>query len=133
MQSGRASPRPFRLTTQCRPEDAIQRTLAATLRLLLPPDATFTSWESRNVGPIEGGRRKARGVRAGWPDLGVFWRGRTFLFELKTPEGALSLSQREMHRQLRAAGHEVHVCRREEDVLAVLAAAGVPLRGRIAA
>ena len=46
---------------------------------------------------IEAMRLKAKGVVPGVPDLGFFWKGRTYWFELKTQKGTLSPAQKKLH------------------------------------
>jgi hypothetical protein len=45
----------------------------------------------------------------GWPDIAVFGHGRFFLVETKAERGYLSLDQRRVIAQLRAAGVDVYV------------------------
>jgi hypothetical protein len=83
---------------------------------------------------VEGARRKRLSALPGWPDVGILWRGRLVLLELKRARhGTLSPAQRALHPRLAEAGFPVAVCRSVEDALGAVAAAGVPVRGRIAA
>ena len=125
----------FCLTPYLVPEDDLHQAVADALRVLLPPDAVLNTWELRNArSAIEGARRKKLGALAGWPDLGVFHAGRVVLLELKRERGwQLSPAQRALHPRLAAAGFPVAVCHTVPEALAAVAAAGVPLRGRIAA
>ena len=83
---------------------------------------------------IEGARRKRLGALPGWPDLGVFWRERVALIELKRERfGVLSPAQRGLHRRLADAGFRVAVCRTVVEALDAVSARGIPLRGRVAA
>jgi hypothetical protein len=116
-----------------RTEDVLHVQVWRMLRSLLPADAVAWSSESRGVGGEEGGRRKARGVIAGTPDLQVMYCGRTLFIELKAPRGSVSGEQRHLHDRLRRAGFSVAVCRSIEDVVGALERFGIPLRGRIAA
>ena len=113
-------------------ESQIQRAVVNFLRWALPDDAAFYSI------PNEGQRgRKAvarlvgMGLRAGMPDLGLCYKGRTIFIELKTPVGRLSPSQRQMHRKLIASGAEVLVLRSLEGVVNALMEMGVPLKARL--
>lgn len=125
--------RPFKLTAPVPLEDELHQSVADALRYLLPQDATWTTWEARNAASVaEGARRKKLGLLAGWPDIGIFWRSRVVLLELKRSRyGVLSKAQRELHPRLENAGFPVEVCCSVEDVLAVVARSGIPLRGRI--
>lgn len=63
---------------------------------------------------IRGGMRaKAAGARKGWPDLVYLLAGgRSVYVELKRLRGGVvSPEQEEVHGEMRAAGHEVHVVR----------------------
>ena len=114
-------------------EDELHQSVADALRYLLPQDAVWTTWEARNAASaIEGARRKKLGLLPGWPDLGIAWRSRWVLLELKRERhGALSKAQRELHPRLEEAGFPVTVCTSVDDVLETVARAGIPLRGRL--
>lgn len=129
------SGRPFRLTTFVPDEDSLHQSVADALRYLLPADAVFNTFELRNAASAaEGARRKRLGALPGFPDCAVFWRGRAVFMELKRARhGTLSPAQRALHPRLEAAGFPVAICRSVEDALGAVAAAGVPVRGRIAA
>ena len=116
-------------------EDELHHATARSLRILLPFDAVVNTWELRNAsGAAEGARRKRLGALPGWPDLGVFWRGRLVLLELKRERGGyLSPAQRELHPRLAAAGFPVCVVHTVVEALDAVSACGVPLRGRVAA
>jgi hypothetical protein len=125
----------FRLTAPVALEDELHLSMADALDVVLPSDAVWTTWELRNAASAaEGARRKRLRARAGWPDAGVFWRGRVVLVELKRSRyGALSPAQRALHPRLADTGFPVAVCRSVSEVLDAVAAAGVPVRGRVAA
>ena len=77
-------PRAWRLTEDIRPEDELAASVARAMAYLLPSDAVFTAWDLSNAkSKMEGGRKKRIGCISGWPDCGVFWRGRVVLIELK--------------------------------------------------
>jgi len=127
--------RPFRLTAPVVPENDLHQAVTDALWRLLPPGAVFTTWELRNASSaIEGARRKRLHALPGWPDIGVFHNECVALIELKRSRGgALSPAQRELHPQLAAAGFPVAVCRSVTDALDAVGAAGIGLRGRVAA
>jgi hypothetical protein len=129
------SARPYRLEEFVPLEDELHFTVYRALRVLLPDDAVLNTWELRNaVSMVEGARRKRLGALPGWPDMGVFYRGRVALLELKRRRyGRLSEAQAALHPRLAAAGFPVTVCRTADEALAAVAACGVPLRGRCAA
>lgn len=125
----------LKLTAYVAPEDELHAAVAHALNILLPPDAVWTTWELRNAASAaEGARRKRNGALPGWPDLGVFWHRTVVLIELKrSRDGHLSPAQQALHPRLAEAGFPVQISRTVEHALAVIAAAGVPLRGRVAA
>jgi hypothetical protein len=129
------SNKPFKLTAFVPPEDELHQALYQALRVLLPPDAVFNTFELRNAASVaEGARRKRLGALPGWPDCAVFYRGKVVLIELKrSRDGHLSPAQQALHPRLAEAGFPVQISRTVEHALAVIEAAGVPLRGRVAA
>jgi hypothetical protein len=127
--------RAWRLTAPVAPEHELHVAVGDALHYLLPNDAVFTSWDLANAkSAVEGARKKRRYCLPGWPDVGIWWRGRVVLLELKRGRGgALSEAQRALHPRLEAAGFPVAVVRSVPEALDAVAAAGVPLRGRVAA
>ena len=129
------TPARFKLTSPVAPEDELHASVWAALSYLCPSDAVVNTWELRNASSaIEGARRKRLGALAGWPDIGVLWRGRLVLLELKRSRGGqLSPAQKLLHPRLDATGFPVAVVRSVPEALDAVAARGIPLRGRIAA
>ena len=129
------TPARFRLQAPVTPEDELHASVCDALRYLCPADAVVNTWELRNASSaVEGGRRKRLGALPGWPDMGVFWQSRIVLLELKRSRGGqLSPAQRALHPRLEAAGFPVQVVHSVPEALDAVAAAGVPLRGRVAA
>jgi hypothetical protein len=127
--------RHFRLTAPVVPEDDLHQAVADALSVLLPGSAVCTTWELRNAASAaEGARRKRLGALAGWPDIGVFHDRRVVLLELKRERGgALSPAQQRLHPRLAGAGFPVAVCHTVVEALDAVSAAGIPLRGRVAA
>jgi hypothetical protein len=84
------------------------------------------------------GRRKARGVKPGWPDIVVAWGAagsgpRVLLaIELKTATGTLSAEQEAFSRSWEAQGGVFRVARCLREVGDAVEAAGIPLRFRVA-
>jgi hypothetical protein len=126
----------FTLTPYIPPEADLHVAVADALRVpTRPARAVFTSWDLANAkSAVEGARKRRRGCLPGWPDLGIWWRGKLVLIELKRERcGVLSPKQRELHAKLAAADFPVVVCRSVHQVLDAVAAAGIPLRGRVLA
>jgi hypothetical protein len=128
-------PARFRLTAPIAPEDELAASVASAMAYLLPSDAVFTAWDLSNArSAMEGARKKRLGCVAGWPDCSIWWHGRVVLLELKRSRGGqLSPAQKALHPRLEAAGFPVCVVRSVPEALDAVAAAGVPLRGRVAA
>jgi hypothetical protein len=83
--------------------------LAKLLDYYLDPEKTFwTSIENRPVSSVSGMYQKMTGVRAGLPDILVLHRINTgtgvVFIELKSRTGELTTAQREIRRELLAAG-----------------------------
>lgn len=131
--ASRAPPR-LKLTAYVPPEHELQVAVGDALRVLLPGDAVFTSWDlAGSSSAAEGARKKRRHCLAGWPDMGVAWRSRLVLIELKRSRyGVISARQRDLHGKLEEAGFPVTICTSVEDVLETVSRAGIPLRGRAA-
>jgi len=93
-------------------EHRLQTGIYAFLRLALPPDAFVTSIDhARQQSEQSGMRQKARGVRAGIPDMLILYRGEAFWLEVKTPDGRLTESQKALHSEIVRAGGHVEVVR----------------------
>lgn len=123
------------------PEDALQRSVVAYLRLALPKEAVW--WATPNGGyrdPVTAALLQAAGVEPGIPDLFVLFEGRLIGVELKAPpkrlksgklsqaKGRLSNAQKVMIPRLAQAGCPTLVCQSLDEVQQGLAALGVPLR-----
>ena len=129
------TPAKFRLTAPVAAEDELGASVNSALAYLAPSDCIITAWDLSNArSAIEGGRKKRLGCLAGWPDMGVFWRGRLVLLELKRSRGGqLSPAQRALHPRLEAAGFPVAVVRSpcpKRSACGGCAQVMCPLRGR---
>lgn len=114
-------------------EERIHVAVAQFLGAALADDVFWTSLENRPRSAVQGARNKARGVRAGIPDILVIHLGIPHWIELKAVHGSVSKEQREIMPKLERAGCRTAVCRGVGDVEAVLLDWGVPMKGRIAA
>lgn len=129
-----------------RPEEALQRQVVATLRMLLPsPWIVFHIANGGGRSKAEAGVLKAMGVLAGMPDLMLIGPGSSVLaIELKRPpmrlrSGALSKASPKLSPAQDAliaimghCGVPVIVATSLDTVLSQLRLLGVPLRGGIA-
>ncbi len=99
------------------PEDDLHMAVAQFLDLALPEDACWTTVEHGGKrGKAEAARLKAKGLRAGWPDILIIYRGRSITIELKAPAGVLSPKQKALHTRLTLAGALVYTARCIEEV-----------------
>lgn len=131
-------------------EHALQVAVAHMLQVVLDPDKTW--WTSIDhgvgrLGPAEAGIRKARGVKAGLPDILILYKppprrvspGRVAMndirvlgIELKAGKGELSDAQWDVATAWTDLGGAlIHVARSLEEVQSILLVRGVPIRTRM--
>lgn len=108
----------------------LHRSVAEFLDWILMPPALWTTipagWTAMNRGAA--GRLKACGLKAGMPDIMVFYNGFSIGIELKTDKGIVSATQREMFNKLQAAGVTVSICRSVDNVEQTLRTYKIPMR-----
>ena len=109
-------------------ESALHRAVAQYLSAVLLPPAWFTTFPAGGGGKVRGGQLKARGLRAGVPDILIVYEGIARFIELKSDKGRLSPEQKQCHDMLRAAGAWVSVCRSLDHVELALRAWEIPTR-----
>lgn len=80
-----------------------------------------------------GARLKREGLKPGWPDIEVIYRGRSIFIELKAAGKYPSKVQRDIHTLLKMAGCPVMTCCRSIDTMVEFLKLFIPLKGRIAA
>ena len=102
------------------PEQALHRQIADYLSWALAAPAYWTTIGHGGGGQMRGMVLKGMGVKAGFPDIAIFYEGRAFLLELKAPKGALSAVQKEAHPALKAAGCLVEVIRSLDEFRALV-------------
>ena len=123
----RAERTPMNLKTS---EIDLHRSVANFLDWMVMPPAVWTTfpagWTAMKKGAA--GRLRGCGLKAGMPDILVFYNGFTIGIELKT-KTEISRPQEAMFAKLRNAGVLVHICRDIEDVYQALALCHhVPMR-----
>ena len=112
-----------------RPEQALQIAVAQFLDLALPGTAWWMHVpNAAKRGVVEAVMFKRLGMKAGAPDLFIFWRSRCYAIELKSEAGSLSETQRNVHELLHMAGVPVVVCRSIKEVEYALRTWFFPLR-----
>jgi len=126
------APKRLKLRIPEPPEDSLHKSVADLLdaHLLLP--ATWTTFPAGLyvLNPAAAGRLKRLGLKAGMPDILVFWHGCVGI-ELKRDSGTRQREQKFMHLRLEAAGIPVYVCRSLEAVADALVRHDVPLRASV--
>ncbi|MCA0944507.1 hypothetical protein LCM08_06260 [Salipiger pacificus] len=98
-------------------EGDLQTAIATTLRKLELAGAPFTFAADQNGASVhrtkaEASRAKAQGMRAGEPDMRLYFsEGRLTSIELKAKLTQVSDEQVRRHKELRALGHDVRLIR----------------------
>jgi hypothetical protein len=112
-----------------RPEQAIQRNIVDTLRMILPRDSFLFAVPNGGArSGLEASIFQGQGVIAGVPDLMLCWAGRAFGLEVKADNGTMSPRQHATHDVMRRAGVPVAVVRGLPEAIAFLREQQVPLR-----
>lgn len=116
-----------------RPEEALQRSVAAFLDVALPPDAVW--WHTPNQRGTrqkwENQLLKGLGTKAGIPDVLILWSGELFCIELKAKGQYFSKAQKETRARLQIAGAAYGEEKRSLDsVIRWLKAMDIPLKAR---
>jgi hypothetical protein len=142
-----SSPR-YKLQPWTPPETETHEAVATMLaKLVLTPPV---AWNCFPAGHIEldgkqGAKLQRMGLKPGWPDFQLFYRGQPFGIELKRPGQGLSrggfvrtrvhgqmrwrAGQVEVFAELEAAGWRLAICHDVVGVRDQLVAWGIPLRG----
>lgn len=119
-----------------RPEEALQRQVAAFLDVALPEDAVW--WHTPNQrgtrARFENEILKALGVKGGFPDVAILFRGRLYCIELKAPGRKPTDAQDALRARLQRAGaiYPDEPAYRLEEVEGYLDAWFIPLKARAA-
>ena len=108
-------------------ESDIQSAVFEFFAWALPPDAIAFA-----IPNGDGRATRMPGALPGMPDVGILYRGKLILIELKRRKGVTQKHQSDLHIRLTTAGAVVVVCRSVEAVSSFLAQI-MPLRGRVAA
>jgi len=69
---------------------------------------------------IAGARNNMIGIRSGRADLTLYWSGRAYHIEVKTPNGTQSESQREFQRLIESNGFTYHIVRSKEEFIELI-------------
>lgn len=116
-------------------EIALHETVAQFLDWCLAPPAFYTTFPAGwgKLTKATAGKLNACGLKAGMPDLLLFWQGQTIGIELKVKNGRVTVDQLRVIEKLGAAGVPVHVCYSVQAVEDVLRDRSWPLRGTLKA
>ena len=108
----------------------LHRSVADYLNWMVLPPAVWTTFPAgwTAMRPGAAGRLRGCGLKAGMPDILVFYNGSTLGIELKALGGKPTPVQRDMLGKLYTAGVKVHVAHSIDDVHAHLVNHGIPLR-----
>jgi hypothetical protein len=111
-------------------ESQLHKATADLLDWVLLPPALWTTFPSGwgKLGKATAGRLHGAGLKAGFPDLFIFFSGRAIGIELKTEAGQISKKQMAMFLRLGKAGVRVYICRNTDDVIGVLEQESLPHR-----
>ena len=107
------------------PEAQLHRAVAQYLNLALPKDAVWTTVAHGGGGRIRGAKLKAMGLRPGWPDIQILYRGRFIGIELKSGKGRVSPEQDEVAKAIWGAGGSWFVCCSVDQVMLSLRDMGI--------
>jgi hypothetical protein len=69
---------------------------------------------------IAGARNNMIGIRSGRADLTLYWSGRAYHIEVKTPTGTQSESQREFQRLVESNGFEYYIVQSKEEFITLI-------------
>lgn len=100
-------------------EGPIHRSILRYLRQTLPHGWIVQHTANKPRSAMQGGREKALGAIAGWPDLAIYGQidgqPRTWFLEVKPPRAAVPGHQRDLHTSLMDIGFPVRVARSIDD------------------
>jgi hypothetical protein len=113
-----------------RPETALQIVAAQFLDYALPEEAIWTAMDAglTKLTPAQADLQKRKGVKKGWPDLLVMYRGKLHGIELKAPKGRVSPEQHRIGAALIDQGGHWCVAKSIADIEENLHEWGIPLR-----
>ena len=111
-------------------ESELHLSVANLLDWVLLPPAFYSTFPAGwgVLSPSMAQRLKRSGLKAGMPDMMVFYDGRCFGIELEARKNGLSSEQVITFKKLKEACIRVHVCRSIDDVMHALRYEDVPLR-----
>lgn len=111
-------------------EGELHKAVADLLDWVLLPPALWTTFPAGwgKLDKATAGRLHGSGLKAGFPDILIFFNGRCVGVELKTKKGRISKNQHLMFMRLYEAGVKVYVCYSTDDVVGVFEQESLPHR-----
>ena len=114
------------------PEQAIQRQGGDYLTRIVLPPPIGPAWTSRNPvafkSAIVAKISKSLGMKAGWPDIDMVWKGRYIGIELKAARGKQSPHQRDVQTEIVTSGGVYVVVKSLDEFIAQLDILQIPTR-----
>jgi hypothetical protein len=122
--------RPLNIPEASPSEAALHESVAELLDTILLPPAFYTTFPAGwgKLTKATGGRLKGSGLKAGMPDILIFFLEKTHGIELKARGRSASAAQRTTFAQLDAAGVKIQICYSLDDVVNCLGWWGIPHR-----
>jgi len=105
-----------------------QMRLTQLLAQYLPDNVFWSALENAPRSALAGYLAKKRGVKPGLADIMVVHGGRVVFVEMKSPAGVPSRSQRQVCKEVRAAGADWYCVRSATAALVALRLSNVPFR-----
>jgi len=111
-------------------EADLHRSAADFLGWMVMPPAIWTTFPAGwgRLGKATAGSLNGCGLKAGMPDILVFYESTAVGIELKTDGGKVTSVQRRTHEELRKAGIPVVICRSLSDIEDALNSYRIPMR-----
>lgn len=111
------------------PESELHKAVAKYLNLVLCKGTWWTSIAHGETADFKrGARMKARGAKAGVPDILIVDNGWCYWIELKSEGGRISPKQSACHADIVQSAARIAVCRSVDDVAETLAEFGIRTR-----
>jgi hypothetical protein len=113
-------------------ESQLHRTVAELLEWTLFYPTVWTTFPAGwgHLPKATAGRLRGAGLKAGFPDILIFYDSRCVGLELKVKGRKPSAAQQLMFARLRQCGMRIFVCENVDEVIDALQQAKIPLRGR---
>jgi hypothetical protein len=116
-----AEPKPKRKSSAGQSEWKIQASMVAWFgRNFRDQRDLLCANNNNSQNRIAGARNNMIGIRSGRSDLTLYWSGRAYHIEVKTPTGTQSESQREFQRLVESNGFTYHIVRSKDEFIELI-------------